>query len=1403
MQKRGSYLRKIVFVFIAVIILTFSSYALDRSGLLIGADLLEDAGITGSGQVVCVIDTGIDYTHPNLGGCTETQFLSGNCDKVIAGYDYLDNDNNPMDNFGHGTAIAGIISSDDDKYRGIAPDSKLIAIRVTNKGQETISTFFDNVELGLRWCIDNSTTYNISIISMSLGYNPVSGGLQEECLDYQNLQDDINEAVSKNIFVVDASGNDGFTNGISYPSCLNNITAVGATDYKDRIVSYTNRGNALDLLAPGHNIKTTELGGGFTVESRIVCDLLGPDSNFLAPLLDCTRGTSFASPHVSGAVALLRQFDPALRLGTIERLLFDTGVEASDNEIISRNYKRIDLLAALNVLDWPMFHHDLRRTGFTLLKGDLKSKGEDSQFGFTLDEAIDSSFFDFPSIANVDNDDQQEILTSTSITQGGSSTNFEGRFYVLECKESGSKNDKRCRDFNERWKFVKNDLAIGQAPSIDDLDGDNIKEVVFAGFPNTQANDGTVYAFKANKKGKLDDDDASYVFDLPNETDQNLDEEGEIGHTAIADIDLDGKKEVLLADYTGVKNWRGHLYILEPGSNKQFTLQQNIQLGTSEASGGAKGAIAIANIDSDDYPEIIVPNAIGIHVYGYDGSSVVKQWNNSDAFIYQTAVVADVDADSEYEIVYLTRDDTADPPCSSITCTRKLHIITAVNGSEECTATLTEFPNAEPAVGNLNSDNKLEITLVTRADVGAASGQSYGHIYTYGYGSGTCPQLNSFPATNDIDTFHSAPDIFDIDNDGTNDVIFAATNGTLYVLDNNLDPKWAPYDLGGEIASAPAIGDLDGDGKAEIAAKRIGGSTSSLGRVLDYNSYRSANFSQFALLGTVDNIVTIIEGNNTQPVLDEIDDIYAIENDLINLSVTSADFDLDQLNYSFSSPINESGIWQTDENSSGTYEVLAEVSDGNLTDSQFLTVIVYEEGTILEDNFTDGDSSKELNYTSAGSQTVNVEVNKNREILRAALKVNGASLSSGQNSFQEPTATIIEANELNSTYASNQSNDKDWETYYSAGKATGEIVEIENLNVPSNISHIIFNLKLGIFGGGYGTFAVYNYNSGEYEIVTSRIPSFVEDNRNITFDVYENNPLFVENDSQFHLRVDNLDNYVSSNKTRWYYRYVGDWASQKVYESEVKFEEEIIFPTNLQIDVGNDGTTDLTLEGELHENFIKIDSLNNTNKNETITFNNDSTTRYIKIPKDAIITKAEISVGEKNVETLSVNEIQTLQNEARRLPQEIKGENFISELNSDGTYITSVTANPINYLENGQYLSIDTTIKPSSTQWDYEVTSGIYKAYFKSNPNSIDTVKIEKDNSTVIYQPLNINYKDNLNNVETISNTNQVTAIVSNNEITYPNIFGNGIHLKYIYGNKALKEEFVIDNLPSLPTQNN
>ncbi|MCK4335413.1 MAG: S8 family serine peptidase, partial [Candidatus Aenigmarchaeota archaeon] len=121
----------------------------DGAALKIRADLAWDCDLTGKGQTVCVIDTGIDYNH---------KFIS---EEYIGGYDFVNDDSDPMDDHGHGTYVSGIISN-------IAPGAKIIAAKALDedgKGYES------DIIAAIDYCIENRDAYGISVISLA-----ISGG---------------------------------------------------------------------------------------------------------------------------------------------------------------------------------------------------------------------------------------------------------------------------------------------------------------------------------------------------------------------------------------------------------------------------------------------------------------------------------------------------------------------------------------------------------------------------------------------------------------------------------------------------------------------------------------------------------------------------------------------------------------------------------------------------------------------------------------------------------------------------------------------------------------------------------------------------------------------------------------------------------------------------------------------------------------------------------------------------------------------------------------------------------------------------------------------------------------------------------------------------------------------------
>ncbi|RLE44508.1 hypothetical protein DRJ19_00175 [Candidatus Woesearchaeota archaeon] len=278
--------------------------------------------LNGSNIGICIIDTGVDYTHPALGGSFGV--------KVIAGYDFVNNDTDPMDDHGHGTHCAGIAASEDQTYRGTAYGANIIAVKSLDS---TGSGTSDTIASGIDWCVSNAETYNIKIISMSLGTTTYHSSTYCSGVD-PVVEAAINAARAAGIIVFAAAGNEG-QDGLSLPACIPNATPIGAVDKNDAFAAYSNRADILKLLAVGGSssdpIMSTQLGGGFTGK----------------------YGTSMATPHAAGIAALLIQYEQLesgneLAPEEIESVLENTGKTITYD---GYSFKRIDALAALLALD--------------------------------------------------------------------------------------------------------------------------------------------------------------------------------------------------------------------------------------------------------------------------------------------------------------------------------------------------------------------------------------------------------------------------------------------------------------------------------------------------------------------------------------------------------------------------------------------------------------------------------------------------------------------------------------------------------------------------------------------------------------------------------------------------------------------------------------------------------------------------------------------------------------------------------------------------------------------------------------------------------------------------------------------------------------------------------------------
>jgi len=262
--------------------------------------------IYGQGIKVLVIDSGIDYNHYDLN------------DNYYGGYDFIGNDDYPMDGFGHGTRCAGIIASEDNSggVIGVAPFVKLYIARVYNSygDPQSWQDFIDAVQWGI---------YNhVDIISMSFG----------GYTHHPGFTGNLTEAYNEGITLVAASGNED--GPVSYPANLSNVIAVGAINQTFERISIegwwgSNYGDGLGIMAPGIDISTTDINNQY---------------------MEDFGGTSGACPFVAGTCALILCTNPFLSPLEVRECLYNSANTDSipDYNFYEYGYGVVDAEAAVN-----------------------------------------------------------------------------------------------------------------------------------------------------------------------------------------------------------------------------------------------------------------------------------------------------------------------------------------------------------------------------------------------------------------------------------------------------------------------------------------------------------------------------------------------------------------------------------------------------------------------------------------------------------------------------------------------------------------------------------------------------------------------------------------------------------------------------------------------------------------------------------------------------------------------------------------------------------------------------------------------------------------------------------------------------------------------------------------------
>ncbi|UCD91884.1 MAG: S8 family serine peptidase [Methanobacteriota archaeon] len=239
----------------------------------------------GTGIKIAILDSGMDYNHPDLN------------DNYVAGYDfYGSDDDDPMDENGHGTHVAGTVAAEDNDFGvvGVAPEADLYIGKVSDAiGHVPVA---DLVQ-GIDWAITNGA----DIISMSLGYQ----------VHYQSLEDACDRAyIDNGIIVVAAAGNDGRgkLDTVDYPARYASVIAVSATDSRNKVPSWSSKGPSVELAAPGVSVYSTV-----------------PNNDY-----DYYSGTSMSTPHVSGTAALVMIEYPSMTASQVRQKLASSARDLGD-----------------------------------------------------------------------------------------------------------------------------------------------------------------------------------------------------------------------------------------------------------------------------------------------------------------------------------------------------------------------------------------------------------------------------------------------------------------------------------------------------------------------------------------------------------------------------------------------------------------------------------------------------------------------------------------------------------------------------------------------------------------------------------------------------------------------------------------------------------------------------------------------------------------------------------------------------------------------------------------------------------------------------------------------------------------------------------------------------------------
>lgn len=732
---------------------------LNESVPLIRANVVWDnLGAQGDSVKIGIIDTGIDYLHPDL----TANYIAG-------GYDFVNGDDDPMDDNGHGTHVAGIAAAN-GTLKGVAPHAKLMAFKVLNAWGAGYSSW---IIAGIEKAVDPDgnpeTDDGVDIINISLGGPGTSDDPMSQAVD---------NAVEAGVICAVASGNSGLQGNFSIgsPGCALKAITVGASDKSDVMGSFSSRGPTFgyeikpEVTAPGVNINSCFLGGGYAIYS----------------------GTSTATPHVAGAVALLKQLHPDWSPEMMKASLMDGAKDLGEN-CFTQGSGRIDVYksATLKVIITPASvnlgmcraNQDIWSKVDTLQIRNVSNKPQSYLLTFEQALPVGVNLSIYPNQVSLEPGQTQDLVFTISVDNTvitdppDVSHPYPGKIIALTPTDILKVlfSFVRALPYQEGWPFVGliPNINIDQSLVAGNLDlKDAQEELVLCMYNN-------VYAW--NHDGTL-------MNGWPIRPENNVNFRG----ASIGVQEAIGKLAFSTCEFSPTKT-----YVSLPSGS--------MVSGWPIATEPVFRSPVWADIDGDDSMEVIAGGGFSVYAWNLDGSAV-PGWPVSVGAPPSGIAVGDVNQDGEIEVVI-----------SNMTLSRKYMCVISSKGN-----ILKEWePIAEdiggennPVLVDLDGDGDLEILQ-----------SGYNDLLAYHHNG------EEFWSRKILDCGPNVSPIAIGDLDGDDNLEVVACNmSCIYVWNQNgdLKPGWpisvpsVHWTFSACEVSGPTIGDIDGDKEQEIVVNGHG-----------------------------------------------------------------------------------------------------------------------------------------------------------------------------------------------------------------------------------------------------------------------------------------------------------------------------------------------------------------------------------------------------------------------------------------------------------------------------------------------------------------------------------------------------------------------------------------------------